>query len=85
MAEAVYILCALTSFLCALLLYRGYRRSQTRLLFWSCICFAGLAVNNAMLTADLLIFPQVDLLPIRNAIALLAMIILLIGLIWDSG
>jgi hypothetical protein len=33
MAELVYALCAATSILCALLLFRGYRASRTKLLF----------------------------------------------------
>ncbi|HEX6099725.1 MAG TPA: DUF5985 family protein, partial [Thermoanaerobaculia bacterium] len=31
-ANLVYVLCALTTVACAVLLYRGYRRSHTRLL-----------------------------------------------------
>ena len=53
MAELVYGLCALTSAGCAALLFQGYRRSGTRLLFWSSLCFAGLALNNALLFVDL--------------------------------
>ena len=45
MAETVYILCALTSVFCAVLLMRSYRRQRTRLLLWSTLCFAGLAIN----------------------------------------
>lgn len=39
MAEIVYALRALTSVLCAILLLRGYRISETRLLFWASLCF----------------------------------------------
>ena len=53
MAEFVYTLCAATSILCAWLLFRGYRRHRTRLLFWSALCFSGLALNNALLLFDL--------------------------------
>jgi hypothetical protein len=60
-AEAVYILCALTSLACAALLLRAWRRTPSRLLFWSAVCFAGLAANSLLLVADLLIFPEYDL------------------------
>jgi hypothetical protein len=48
MAETVYILCALTSLACAVLLVRGYRRTPSRLLLLSSFCFVGLALNNAL-------------------------------------
>lgn len=48
-ATAVYILCAVTSVLCAGLLVRSYLRSRVRLLLWSALCFVGLAVNNVLL------------------------------------
>ena len=49
MASVVYALCALTSLACAVLLLRAYRRSWARLLFWSGLCFVGLALNNVLL------------------------------------
>jgi hypothetical protein len=83
MAEAVYILCALTSALCAVLLYRGYRLSGARLLLWSACCFLGLALNNAILFIDLIVLPQVDLSVLRLLPAVIGMLLLLFGLIWD--
>jgi hypothetical protein len=84
MAESVYALCALTSILCAALLFRGYRANRERLLFWSSLCFAGLALNNVLLFADLVLLPNIDLFFWRSATALLGMSILLYGLIWES-
>lgn len=84
MPEFVYTLCTITSVVCAILLFRGYRSSTSRLLFWSAICFAGLALNNALLLVDLYIVPGMDLFAIRTGMALLAMGVLLYGLIWDS-
>ena len=84
MAEAVYLLCAATSVLCAILLYRGYRSSRTRLLFWSSLCFGGLAVNNVLLFLDLVVVPTVDLSVLRTSIAALAMLLLCLGLVWES-
>ena len=85
MAEAVYILCAITSILCAVLLLRGYRATRTRLLFWASLCFVFLAINNVILYFDLVILPpQIDLFWYRNIAALIGMLLLLFGLTWDS-
>jgi uncharacterized protein DUF5985 len=84
MAEFVYGLCTLTSILCAWLLFRGYERSRTRLLFWSALCFTGLALNNALLLVDLYLFPEVDLFLPRTLLALAAVSVMLYGLIWDQ-
>lgn len=83
MAEAVYLLCAITSSLCAALLFRGYRANRTRLLFWSSLCFVGLAFNNVLLFIDLVIVPDVDMRLLRHLPALAAMMVLLIGLIME--
>jgi hypothetical protein len=80
MAEAVYVLCAITSIVCAALLFRGYRASRTSLLFWSSLCFMGLALNNVLLFVDLVVVPTIDMRLWRGASALAAMVVLLIGL-----
>lgn len=84
MAEAVYLLCAATSSLCALLLLRGYARTGTRLLLWSGLCFTGLALNNTVLVVDLIIVPDIDLSTWRLVPAVLGVALLLYGLIWES-
>ena len=84
MADVVYILCALTSLACAVLLWRGWRRSRARLLFWSAICFVGLFLNNALLIVDLRVVPQVDLAIVRTLPALLGAMALVYGLVWDT-
>jgi len=84
MAEAVYVLCALTSIACATMLFGSYRAKRTRLLFFSSLCFAGLAINNMLLFLDLIIVPEVDLSWWRSGVALAAMMVLLYGLIWES-
>jgi hypothetical protein len=85
MAEAVYILCALTSVACAVLLLRGYRRSGMRLLLWSGLCFVALAISNVVLFVDLVIIPKdVDLSLIRSSLGLVGVATLLYGLIWDA-
>lgn len=85
MAEAVYLLCALTSLFCAVLLLRNYRAAKSRLLMWSVLCFAGLAFNNILLFIDLVVLPDINLKPLRTASALGAVLLLLIGLLWEDS
>jgi hypothetical protein len=84
MAEAVYILCAATCAACAVFLFRGYARSRARFLLWSGFCFVALAVNNALLFADKVVYKEVDLSVWRTSCALAGMVLLLVGLIWDA-
>lgn len=84
MAEAVYLLCAVTSIVCAVLLFRGYRASRTRLLFWASTSFMGLALHNVLLFVDLILVPGTDLFYLRTGTALASMLVLLYGLVWDS-
>lgn len=85
MAEAVYILCAVTSILCAVLLLRGYHATRTRLLFWASLCFVFLALNNVILYFDLVVLPpQIDLFWYRNAAAAAGVLVLVFGLAWES-
>lgn len=84
MAGLVYILCALTSFLCAWLLLRGYRGTRYRLLFWSGICFVVLTANNILLFVDEIVLTSMDLTSLRLMTALLALFILLYGLIMEN-
>lgn len=84
MAEAVYLLCAATSSLCAVLLLRAFGRTGTRLLMWSGLCFTGLALNNLVLVVDLMIVPDIDLSNWRLVPAVIGVALLLYGLIWES-
>lgn len=83
-ATIVYVLCALTSTVCAALLVRGYRQSGARLLFWSALCFVGLALNNLLLIVDVHALPQFDLVTIRLFPALAGVVLLLYGLVWET-
>ena len=80
----VYILCAATSTLCALLLIRGYRQSRARLLLWSAACFVGLALNNVLLIIDLRVGSAVDLSVWRMIPAVLGAGALLYALVWET-
>lgn len=84
MAQLVYILCALTSLFCAALLFRQYRFSRSRLLFWSGFCFVCFTVTNILLFIDVVVFPQQDLSAWRSGVALLGIVMLLYGLIWET-
>jgi hypothetical protein len=84
LSQLIYALCAATSLTCAWLLLSAYARSRFRLLFWSGLCFAGLAANNVILVLDRYVFTQVDLTTLRLATALAAVLLLLFGLIWEK-
>ena len=84
MATAIYILCALTSLACALLLLRGYLRNRVPLLLWSALCFFGLALNNSLLFIDLSVVPTMDLSVWRSVPALVGVGLLIYGLIWKT-
>ncbi len=83
MAGIVFVLCALTSFACAVLLLRGYFRSRVRLLLWTGLCFAGLCLNNVLLVVDART-PSVDLSVWRSLPAVAGLALLIYGLIWDA-
>jgi hypothetical protein len=85
MATVIYSLCALTSIMCLVLLWRSWRASGARLLFWSALCFGALSVNNVLLVFDRVVFPvEVDLGMPRLVAALIAVLLLLFGLIWEE-
>lgn len=85
MAAIIYSLCAITCLVAFVLLLRGWRATKLRLLFWSALCFAGLSINNVLLVLDKLVFPtQVDLSTWRLVTALVAVLLLLFGLIWEE-
>jgi hypothetical protein len=79
----LYAVCVLSSTACTVLLFRGYVKRRVRLLMWSAICFAGLSVNNVLLFIDLVLFPDIDLRLARLVPALVGMLFLLYGFIWD--
>lgn len=85
MAPLVYALCALTSLACSVLLLRGYARRRVRLLFWSGVCFAMLALNNALLLVDRMIVPDRDLALFRSGPVIVGLGVLIYGLIWDAA
>ena len=77
-------LAALTCLACTVLLFRGYARSGMRLLLWSALCFVFLSVNNLLLFFDLIVFAELDLRPFRLGAALIGLLFLLYGFIFES-
>jgi hypothetical protein len=85
MAAAVYVLCALTSLACAVLLLRGYQARGVRLLLWSGLAFIGFVAGNIMLVVDrVVVGPEVDLAIWRSLPVLAGLAVLIYGLVWDS-
>ncbi|HEY7189043.1 MAG TPA: DUF5985 family protein [Vicinamibacterales bacterium] len=81
---ALYVLAVLSSGACAVLLLRAYAHRRVRLLMWSGICFVGLTVNNIALFVDLVVFPEIDLRLARLVPAMIGMLCLLYGFIYDT-
>jgi len=80
----VFFLCLLTSVGCMGLLIRGWWRTRANLILWSSICFILLALNNLLVFIDIIVLPQVDLLPFRQVSSFAAVVILLYGFIWEA-
>lgn len=80
----VYLLCFLTSALCAVLLVRQYASSRTPVLLWSAGCFVLLALSNLLVVFDRLILTEENLRPARLVLTLLAVSVLLFGFIWKA-
>lgn len=81
--DVLYLLCLLTSLSCCLLLIRSYRRNRSKVLLWTAVCFVLLAVDNLLVVLDLIVFPSIDLSPLRLVATLLAVSSLLIGFVWE--
>ena len=85
MAVTIYAMCAMTALVCAIMLLTGARRSGSRMLFWSGLCFAGLFVTNGLVVADAVqLFPHQNLTNLRLFTALGAVALLLYGLIFEE-
>jgi hypothetical protein len=85
MTGVVYILCAATCLLCAVMLFRGYFRTKVRLLFWAGLCFVGLMLDNVLLYVDIVVTgPAFSLAVWRKIPGLLALMLLVFGLVWES-
>jgi hypothetical protein len=84
MALLIYALCALTALACSAMLFADARRTGSRMLFWSGLCFACLTLTNVLVIADNYLFPNNTLWAVRLMSALLAVSLLLYGLIFEE-
>lgn len=83
MSILIFALCAVAALGCAVLLFRGYARTHARLLLWSACCFACLTLNSVLVIVDLGFVQGTDLFVYRNLSALVGVVFLLYGLIWE--
>jgi len=66
------------------MLLRGFSRGRHRLLLWSGLCFVGLTLSNILVFIDLVLFPNVDLYPVRLVVSAASVLVLLLGLLWEG-
>jgi hypothetical protein len=84
-SQATYLACAVASLVCAALLLRAWWVGRHRLLLWSGLCFAGLAINSVAMVLDLVVITGADLRWVRHLTAHAAMAVLLFGLVWERA
>ena len=82
-ADVIYVLCAVTSITCMVMLFRAYARTKVRLLFWSAWCFAFFAVNNVFLVIDNQV-PSIDFSLFRTGPSLIGIALLVYGLLKET-
>jgi len=80
----VYLLCLVTSAVCAALLLRSWWVGRSRLLLWTAISFIFFALNNLALVADILVFTQTSLWAFRFIPNLIGLCVLLYGFVWET-
>ena len=85
MPGVVFILCMLTSLMSGVLLWRAAHGPSRRLLLWSALFFFGMAINNAILFADVIVGPETDLTLPANLVAAISVFALLYALIWEAS
>ena len=78
----LYLIAMLTSAACMLLLIRAYLDSRLRILLWSALCFVGLTISNVTLLVDSQL--AADLSTLRTVPSLIGVMLLVVGLVWDS-
>ena len=79
----VFVLCFVTSVLCAGLLVRSYSRTRRRFLLWCALSFVLFAANNTLVLVDIFWPPAGNLVAYRQAAALAAVAVLLYGFTWE--
>jgi hypothetical protein len=84
MAELIYGLCTLLATVIAVMLWRQHRRVPSRMIYWTALCFSGLALSNLLLVLDKLVFADVDLRLLRHSVSLASLGLLLFGLVYED-
>lgn len=84
MILVIYLLCALTSLACAVLLHQSARRAGSRMLFWCGLCFWLMSLASALVIVDHYVITGVELWPLRHGTSLVAVAVLLYGLIFEE-
>ena len=84
MAVLIYGLCTLLATVIAVMLWRQHRRSPSRMIYWTALCFSGLALSNLLLVLDKLVFPDMDLRLLRHSVSLVSIGLLLFGLVYEE-
>lgn len=84
MAASIYSLCALLSLGIAVLLWRHFGETRSRLVYWSALCFSGLAINNVLLVVDKVELVASDLSLARQLTALASLCLLVYGLVYED-
>jgi hypothetical protein len=80
----IFILCGITSLLSAALLARAARGTSFRLLGWGAVFFVGMALNNFLLFADLVLTPGVNWTFVPHLVGLASLGVLIYALIWEA-
>ncbi len=62
----------------------GIRNDARADRLWSGLCFTCLTLNNVLVTLDVLVLPARTLFAVRNEAALVGMLLLLYGLIFEA-
>lgn len=84
LAQTVYVLGALVTLVCSVLLLRRYAQVRLRLLLWSGLCFAVLTVTNALVFINFVLVPEADYHTTRLSVSVIGMALLLYGLVWEG-
>ena len=84
MKSITYILAAATAAVCAVMLLKGFRRSDARLLLWTGLCFAFLSASHGLVFLDPVVAPHVDFHIVRLVMAATGATLLLCGLVWEG-
>jgi len=82
MSSSVYILLAIVSIYCAVVLLKSYFRVKVPLLLWAGLFFCGYVITSVLVVGEKVIFDSWDTHIFRMSVALISTLLLLYGLIF---